>query len=132
MMRRKLTAGLTVRREYADALPAVVANGGELNLVWTSVIENAVEALGEQGTITVRALHEGEEVIVRIEDDGPGIPPTILPRVFDPFFTTKAPGTGAGLGLSMSYSLVVEQHYGRMAIESVPGCTCVTVALPLG
>ena len=131
MMHHKLSNGVSVHRDYADGLPPVLANSGELNLVWTSVIDNAAEALGGCGTITVRAHCVGCELLVGIEDDGPGIPPQILSRVFDPFFTTKPPGRGAGLGLSMSYSLIVDQHHGRMTIESEPGCTCVTVALPL-
>jgi PAS domain S-box-containing protein len=131
IMQRKLTEGVAIFRDYADDLPPVLANAGELNLVWTAIIDNAAEALCGHGTVTLRAHRVGSEVVVRIEDDGPGIPPDILPRVFDPFFTTKPPGRGAGLGLSMSYSLIVEQHRGRMAIDSRPGCTAVTVALPL-
>jgi signal transduction histidine kinase len=100
-------------------------------LVWTNLLDNAVDALGGKGEITIRTRREGESVVVEIEDNGPGIPEDIGPRIFDPFFTTKAPGKGTGLGLSISHSIVTQKHSGELRMESRPGCTRFTVRLPI-
>jgi PAS domain S-box-containing protein len=132
ILHHKLGDRITVTRNYDTSIPQVLANSGELNLVWTSVIDNAADALRRDGgNIVVRTRRADGRAIVDIEDDGPGIPADALSRVFDPFFTTKPPGQGTGLGLSMSYSIIVEKHNGDIQIDSHPGYTRVTVALPL-
>ena len=112
VLSHKLKAGISVRQEYALRLPNIQANGSELNQVWTNLIDNAADALEQQGEITIRTRHEGERVVIEIEDDGPGIPAEIQPRIFEPFFTTKPPGQGTGLGLDISYNIVVHKHRG--------------------
>jgi signal transduction histidine kinase len=131
ILRNKLKAGVDVIREYSAELPLVPAYGGELNQVWTNLLDNAVDALNGSGTIIIRTGVDGDDAVVQIEDNGPGIPPDALTRVFDPFFTTKEPGRGTGLGLSTSYSIVAERHHGQMTVESVPGRTCFIVRIPL-
>jgi len=121
--------GAGVRREYEAALPKVWANAGELNQVWTNLIDNAADALGGRGWIVVRAFRDGDRVTVQIVDDGPGIPPEIQDRIFDPFFTTKDVGEGAGLGLDI-VRRVVAGHEGAVSVASRPGETCFTVQLP--
>ena len=123
--------GLGVRREYAPDLPNIQANGSELNQVWTNIIDNAADALQGQGEITIRTRHEGEWVVIEIEDDGPGIPAEIQPRVFEPFYTTKPPGQGTGLGLDISYNVVAHNHRGDINVFSEPGKTCFRVRLPV-
>lgn len=131
ILRSKLKAGIDVVRDYCTTLPNVPAWGGELNQVWTNLLDNAADALGGRGHITIRTRREESMAVVEIEDDGPGIPAAIQPRIFDPFFTTKAPGKGTGLGLSTSYSIVTERHHGQISVESRPGMTRFTVKLPL-
>ena len=127
----KLKSGISVRREYAPDLPNIQANGSELNQVWTNIIDNAADALQGQGEITIRTRHEGEWVVIEIEDDGPGIPAEIQPRVFEPFYTTKPPGQGTGLGLDISYNVVAHNHRGDINVFSEPGKTCFRVRLPV-
>ena len=131
VLSHKLKHGIGVRREYATGLPNIQANGSELNQVWTNLIDNAADALEEQGEITIRTRHEGEQVVIEIEDDGPGIPTEIQPRIFEPFFTTKPPGQGTGLGLDISYNIVVHKHRGNIEVFSEPGKTCFQVWLPV-
>jgi signal transduction histidine kinase len=131
ILRNKLKAGVSVRREYGADVPAVQGYGSELNQVWTNLLDNAADALGGKGQIIIRTRREGAWVEVEIEDNGPGIPEENLPRIFDPFFTTKAPGKGTGLGLSTSYGIVTEKHKGEIQVESRPGCTRFTVKLPI-
>ena len=126
---------VTVRREYASALPAVPVRGNELNQVWTNILDNAIDAVGGHGVITIRTatgtLGSGDDaVVVEIEDDGPGMAPEVAARVFDPFFTTKAPGQGTGLGLNISFNIVVQQHGGEIAVDSAPGRTTFRVSVP--
>jgi signal transduction histidine kinase len=128
----RLKQGIVVHREYESGLPRLQASGGELNQVWTNLIQNAADAMEGRGTLTLRARREAEEVVVEIEDDGPGIPPEAAPRVFDPFFTTKPPGQGTGLGLAITHNIVVQKHRGRIAVDSKPGRTTFRVFLPLG
>jgi signal transduction histidine kinase len=120
-----------VRREYGADVPPIVANGGELNQVWTNLIDNAVAAVNGRGTVTIRTRREDGGIAVEVEDDGPGIRAEHLARVFDPFFTTKPPGKGTGLGLSTVHTIVVEKHGGRVAVASEPGSTRFTVSLPV-
>ena len=131
ILRSKLRAGIEVSRDYDTTLPNVPAWGGELNQVWTNLLDNAADAMGGRGHIKIRTSREGAMAVVEIEDDGPGIPPAIQSRIFDPFFTTKALGKGTGLGLSTSYSIITERHHGQIAVESRPGMTRFTVKLPL-
>ena len=127
----KLKSGISVRREYALHLPNIEANGSELNQVWTNIIDNAADALEGQGEITIRTRQDEEWVVIEIEDDGPGIPAEIQSRIFEPFFTTKPPGQGTGLGLDISYNIVVHKHRGDIKVFSEPGKTCFEVRLPL-
>jgi signal transduction histidine kinase len=131
ILRSKLTDGVQVRREYAADLPRVPAHGSELNQVWTNLLDNAIDAVDGSGTITIRTRREGDQVVVEIEDDGPGISEAAQARVFDPFFTTKQPGKGTGLGLATSYSIVTDKHAGRIWVESLPGTTRFSVRLPI-
>ncbi|WP_027891925.1 sensor histidine kinase [Calidithermus chliarophilus] len=128
LLRHKLQPGVVVRREYAPGLPPVPAYGGELNQVWTNLVDNALDALDGRGQLTLRTRQEGE-VVVEVEDSGPGIPPEHLPRIFDPFFTTKPLGKGVGLGLSLSYN-IVHKHKGHISVASEPGRTVFQVRLP--
>jgi signal transduction histidine kinase/predicted CoA-binding protein len=136
MLRSKLK-GLRVVRDYGEALPAIAAHGSELNQVWTNLLDNAADAVKEKGdraeiVIRTRAAGElGDWIEVRIEDNGTGIPEAIQDRVFDPFFTTKPPGHGSGLGLDISYNIVVHKHRGEIKVVSQPGATCFSVRLPV-
>jgi len=131
ILRGKLKQGITVRREFAADLPVIQAFGSELNQVWTNILDNAADAMGGQGSITIRTRRSGPWAVVEIEDDGPGIPPEIQSRIFDPFFTTKDPGMGTGLGLSTTYSIVTEKHKGEISVRSQPGSTRFTIKLPI-
>ena len=131
ILRNKLKHGIEVTRDYGADVPPVCAFGGELNQVWTNLLDNAADAMGGKGHLTIRTRREGGWAVVEVVDDGPGIPDAIRGRVFDPFFTTKEPGKGTGLGLSTSYSIVTEKHQGSITVRSVPGSTCFTVRLPI-
>ena len=131
ILRNKLKDGITVRRDYGADVPPVAAYGSELNQVWTNLLDNAADAMGGSGEITIRTRRHEGWAIVEIEDDGPGIPEQIQPRIFDPFFTTKAPGKGTGLGLSTTYAIVTQKHQGELRVASRPGCTRFTVKLPI-
>jgi signal transduction histidine kinase len=111
-------------------LPLVPGNAGELNQVWSNLLENALDAVDESGHVIVRAERDGPSVVVRVIDDGPGIPPDVEGRIFDPFFTTKPIGQGTGLGLDISRR-VVRGHDGQIAVESRPGRTEFRVILPM-
>ncbi len=119
-----------VVRDYEAGLPRISAYGSELNQVWTALIENALDALGNQGTLRLTCRMEGELLLVEIWDTGPGIPPELQERIFEPFFTTKAPGQGLGLGLDNAMR-IVRKHRGHMSVRSEPGSTCFRVRLPL-
>jgi signal transduction histidine kinase len=131
MLRHKLGDGIRIVREYDRSLPQIVAYPGELNQVWTNLIDNAIDALGEHGTITVRTRAEGDRVAVEIADDGPGIPAEMRSRVFEPFFTTKEVGKGTGLGLDIAWRIIVGRHGGEVSLESEPGNTCFIILLPV-
>jgi signal transduction histidine kinase len=131
ILRHKLKTGITVRRDYAPDLPKFQAYGNELNQVWTNLIDNAIDAVGKQGEIIIRTRQHGGQVVVEIEDNGPGISPEIQTKIFDPFFTTKPPGQGTGLGLDISYNIVTRRHQGDLKVFSKPGQTCFKVWLPL-
>ena len=127
----KLKAGVTVHREYAPDLPRIEAFGSELNQVWTNLIDNAIDAMDGVGEITLRTRHEGQWVVVEIEDTGPGIPQEIQSSIFDPFFTTKEVGKGTGMGLNITHNIIVQKHQGKIDLHSQPGSTCFVVKLPL-
>lgn len=131
ILHNKLKRGVNVIRKYADDLPTIQAYAGELNQVWTNIIDNAIDAMGGEGNLTVRARQEEGWVVVEIEDDGKGIPPEHQSKIFDPFFTTKGPGEGTGLGLNISRNLVVRKHHGQISVKSQQGSTCFQIRLPL-
>ena len=122
--------GATVEREYEEDLPKIWANAGELNQVWTNLIDNAADAVDGRGHIVVRAFREKGRVVVEIVDGGPGIPREMQNRVFEPFFTTKEIGEGTGLGLDIARR-VVAGHGGEITFDSEPGETRFTVRLPI-
>lgn len=126
------TAGVRIVRELAPGLPAVTGTGGELNQVWTNLVQNACDALAgtARPTLTLRAFEEGDGVVVEVEDNGPGIPADLQERVFDAFFSTKPPGEGTGLGLQISYRVIVLEHRGDLTLRSEPGRTTVRAFLP--
>jgi signal transduction histidine kinase len=122
--------GIRVAREDAKDLPQITAHPGELNQVWTNLIDNAVDALPAGGELRIETAREAEQVVVRVIDNGPGIPADIQTRIFEPFFTTKGVGDGTGLGLDI-VQRIVRQHAGQIDVESRPGRTAFTVRLPL-
>jgi signal transduction histidine kinase len=133
MLGHKLKKGnVEVVREYAEGLPPVCAHGSELNQVWTNLLDNALDALDGEGHIKIRTARENDRVFVEIADDGPGIPEEIRDRIFEPFFTTKDVGKGTGLGLDVSYRIVVEELGGDIRALSEPGATRFQVRLPIG
>ena len=134
MLGHKMRGGVTVVREYAADLPRIEANPGELNQVWTNLIDNAIDAMDGHGTLRVgaRADASGDAVIVEIADTGPGMSPDVQAHAFEPFFTTKDVGKGTGLGLDISRRIVVERHGGEITIDSAPGNTLLRVRLPCG
>ncbi|MER5965792.1 ATP-binding protein [Streptomyces sp. NPDC002057] len=134
MLSGKIGPRVRVVKEYDRSLPDVPAYPAELNQVWTNLIDNAVAAMGGtggDGTLTVRTAREGERLLVEFRDTGPGVPESIRGRIFDPFFTTKPVGEGTGLGLDISWRIVVNKHHGSLQVESVPGDTRFQVLLPL-
>jgi signal transduction histidine kinase len=122
---------ITVVRDYDPALPKLTVRGSELNQVWTNLIHNAIDALGEHGTITVRTRLDGDCVQVDVADDGPGIPEDARPHVLEPFYTTKAVGSGTGLGLDTARRIVEEGHGGSISFETSDAGTAFRVRLPL-
>jgi signal transduction histidine kinase len=119
-----------VERDYQPDLPRISAYSGELNQVWTALIENALDAMGDKGRLRVACRREVDMLLVEIWDSGPGIPPELQERIFEPFFTTKAPGKGLGLGLDNAMR-IVRKHRGHLSVKSEPGSTCFRVRLPL-
>ncbi len=131
MLARKIPGGVKVVKEYADDLPAVPSYAAELNQVWTNLIDNAVQAMGDSGTLTIRTHRDDDFAKVMITDTGPGIPDEIKDRIFEPFFTTKPIGHGTGLGLDIAWRIVVNKHRGYLKVLSKPGETTFVVKLPL-
>jgi len=131
MLSGKIPAGIRVVKEFDRSLPRIEAYAGELNQVWTNLIDNAVSAMGSAGVLTVRTGLDRDYVAVDICDTGPGVPPEIRERIFEPFFTTKPVGQGTGLGLEISWRIVVNKHHGDITVESVPGDTRFRVRLPV-
>jgi signal transduction histidine kinase len=122
---------IAIEKNVDKTLPRIMMHGSELNQVWTNLIDNAISAIGESGTISITTRREGDCVVVDIGDDGPGIPAEIVRRIFDPFFTTKEVGSGTGLGLDVARRIVVERHGGSLSVDSEPGRTVFHVWLPI-
>ncbi|MFI1238481.1 ATP-binding protein [Nocardia salmonicida] len=131
MLNRKLGDGVRVVKDYDRGLPPIPCFAAELNQVWTNLIDNAVYAMGGEGTLTIRTFKENDCAAVEIGDTGPGIPPEARGRIFEPFFTTKPVGDGTGLGLDISFRIVANKHNGDIRVESEPGNTRFIVRLPL-
>ncbi|MFD7459901.1 MULTISPECIES: ATP-binding protein [unclassified Streptomyces] len=134
MLSGKIGERIEVVKEYDRTVPPIPAYPAELNQVWTNLIDNAVSAMagaGGQGTLTVRTALDHDRLLVEFRDTGPGVAPEIRDRIFDPFFTTKPVGEGTGLGLDISWRIVVNKHHGSIHVESVPGDTRFQVLLPL-
>ncbi len=131
MLGRLIGGAVTVAREFDRSLPRIPAYPAELNQVWTNLIDNAVDAMGGTGTLTVRTYAENDCVVVEVADTGPGVPESIRRQIFEPFFTTKDVGQGTGLGLDISRRIVVERHGGDLRVQSEPGDTRFQVVLPL-
>jgi signal transduction histidine kinase len=131
MLSPKLGDGIEVTKDYDRSVPSIPAYAAELNQVWTNLIDNAIGAMGGSGRLTIRTSADDEFLTVRIGDTGPGVPEEIRSRIFEPFFTTKPFGEGTGLGLDISWRIVVNKHHGDLKLESRPGDTWFVVRLPL-
>ncbi|WP_329242633.1 ATP-binding protein [Actinoallomurus sp. NBC_01490] len=119
-----------VVKDYDRSLPQIPAYAGELNQVWTNLVDNAVAAMNGDGRLTVRTARENDHLLVEVGDNGPGVPPELSQRIFEPFFTTKPVGEGTGLGLDISWRIVVKKHRGDLRVRSEPGDTRFQVLLP--
>jgi signal transduction histidine kinase len=126
----RLKGGIKVVRDYDRDLPQICAHGGELNQIWTNLLDNAIEAMQGQGELRLRTARELDRVLVEIGDNGPGIPAEIQPHIFEPFFTTKGVGEGTGLGLD-TVCRIVRNHHGEIKVISQPGDTRFRVYLPI-
>jgi signal transduction histidine kinase len=131
MLRGKISPDVQIVKDYDRSIPKIPCYAAELNQVWTNIIDNAVSAMGGSGTLTVRTAREDNRALIEFGDTGPGIPADIKDRIFEPFFTTKPVGEGTGLGLDISYRIIVNKHHGDLRVESVPGNTRFQVRLPL-
>ena len=130
ILNHKLKHGVAVARDYQRVPFLVNSFGSELNQVWTNIIDNAIGAMNGKGELRIRTYREDNCVVVEIGDNGPGIPPKVLPHIFEPFFTTKGVGEGTGLGLD-TVQRIVKKHRGNIQVSSKPGDTCFQVRLPL-
>ncbi len=131
MLAAKIGPDITVVRDYAAGLPPVPVYPSELNQVWTNLIDNAVSAMDGKGTLTVRTRQDDDQAVIEFGDTGKGVAADIKDRIFEPFFTTKAVGQGTGLGLDISWRIIVTRHHGDLRVESSPGDTRFIVRLPL-
>jgi signal transduction histidine kinase len=131
MLSGAIRDGITVVKDYSRDLPRIPCFPGELNQVWTNLVDNAVAAMDGSGTLTIRTSLDRDQLLVDIGDTGPGVPPDLQKRIFEPFFTTKPVGQGTGLGLDISWRIVVTRHHGDLRVTSVPGDTHFQVRLPL-
>ncbi|MFJ8008447.1 ATP-binding protein [Streptomyces fagopyri] len=131
MLAGKMGSGIKVTKDYDRTVPRIPAYPGELNQVWTNLIDNAASAMEGEGRLTVRTAHDHDQLLVEFRDTGPGVPAEIRDRIFDPFFTTKPVGEGTGLGLDISWRIVANKHHGSLSVQSVPGDTRFQVRLPL-
>ncbi|MBC7308309.1 MAG: HAMP domain-containing histidine kinase, partial [Dietzia sp.] len=131
MLGHKVRDGVTVVRRYGADVPPVDVYAGELNQVWTNLVDNALDAMAGDGTLTLTTRVDGDDAVVEVADTGPGFPPTVAARAFEAFYTTKDVGRGTGLGLDIARRIVEERHGGTIIIESVPGDTVLRIRLPL-
>jgi signal transduction histidine kinase len=131
MLNHKIGKGVTVVKDYDRTLPQIPAHPAELNQVWTNLIDNAVQAMNGAGTLTISTFRDDDDVVVSIGDTGPGVPKELRKRIFEPFFTTKPVGEGTGLGLDISYRIVMNGHGGDITVTSEPGDTRFQVRLPM-
>ena len=131
MLGHKLRETVTVVRDFSPDLPRIEAYAGELNQVWTNLIDNAVDAMDGAGTLRLAARAEDGHVVIEVGDTGRGMPPEVAARAFEAFYTTKDVGQGAGLGLDIAQRIVVERHGGTITIDSRPGETTLRVSLPV-
>jgi signal transduction histidine kinase len=131
MLAGKIPSEVRILKNYDDSLPRVPAYAAELNQVWTNLIDNALQAMGATGTLTITTKLEDEFATVEVNDTGPGIPADVIDRIFEPFFTTKPIGHGTGLGLDIAWRIVVNKHRGYLKVTSEPGSTTFIVKLPL-
>ncbi|NUS44649.1 MAG: histidine kinase [Mycobacteriaceae bacterium] len=131
MLKSKIGDDIAVVKEYDRGLPEIPCYPAELNQVWTNLIDNAVAAMQGRGTLTIRTYREGDCAAVSVGDTGPGVPHDIRDRIFEPFFTTKPVGEGTGLGLDISYRIVVSKHGGDIRVEGGAGDTRFIVRIPL-
>jgi signal transduction histidine kinase len=130
ILHHRLKGGIKVVRAYDEKLPRICAFGGELNQVWTNLMANSIEAMQGKGELRVRTARELDRVLVEVGDNGPGIPPDVLPHIFEPFFTTKGVGEGTGLGLD-TVCRILRNHHGEIRVTSQPGDTRFRVYLPV-
>jgi signal transduction histidine kinase len=130
ILKHKLKYGVVINREYGN-LPQIYAYGGELNQVWTNLIDNAIDAMQGNGELRIKTYQDSDDVVVEIGDTGTGIPIQARPHIFEPFFTTKGVGKGTGLGLDISRRIVVQRHHGEIWFESQPGDTRFWIRLPV-
>jgi len=130
MLGHKLRDAVTVVRDYGTGVPDIEAYPGELNQVWTNLIDNAIDAMDGAGTLRLATRAEGDDVVVEVGDTGPGMPPEVAARAFEPFYTTKDVGKGTGLGLDIAQRIIVERHGGTITIHSQPGETVLRVCIP--
>ena len=126
----KLKEGPRLVRDFDRSLPRVVVLAGELNQVWTNLIDNAIDAAGPEGEVRIRTFRADDRLVVEVADNGGGIPPELRSRIFDPFFTTKEVGEGTGLGLDVARRIVTERCDGEIDFRSEPGETRFWVRLP--
>jgi signal transduction histidine kinase len=131
MLGAKVKPGITIAKDFDLTLPEIPAYPAELNQVWTNLIDNALQAMKGSGTLTLHTARDGEFALVEIGDTGPGVPAELQRRIFEPFFTTKPVGEGTGLGLDISWRIVVNRHGGDLRVKSQPGDTRFQVRLPL-
>jgi signal transduction histidine kinase len=130
MLTHRLKGGVTVIKHYSPEVPRIDAAPGELNQVWTNLIDNAVDAMDGDGTLRISVRADGDRIVVDIADTGGGMTPEVRERIFEPFFTTKDVGRGTGLGLDISRRIIVERHAGEITVDSSPAGTVFHVALP--
>jgi signal transduction histidine kinase len=130
MLSGKKSPNVTIVKDYDRTLPKVPAYAAELNQVWTNLIDNAMDAVAGNGAVTIRTTRDGDNALVEVIDTGPGVPEELRRRVFEPFFTTKGVGQGTGLGLDVSWRVVVNRHAGDLRVVSSPGDTHFQVRLP--
>ena len=130
MLGHKLRPGITVVRDYGPGVPQIEAHAGELNQVWTNLIDNAIDAMDGAGTLRLVTRAEEDDVVIEVGDTGSGMPPEVAARAFETFYTTKEAGKGTGLGLDIAQRIIVERHGGAITIDSQPGNTVLRVRIP--